>query len=341
MNKIGIASVAAVVISGAAFAGYSDRNDNFIDGGNANVMGTFTGAQLAAMRGGVAQRNTSLYATNWTADSNGASYTVGNVATAVSAFGQGNWAYYCASGSGTAPSNYKINAARPTGTNPPTPGQALQITGSASSTAARYLYQDVSAQWAARNAGDNIAWVEYDQYMSSTASTSGNRTGGFLYGQNAAGTVGGMMTGMALEYGTTGAGTTTKQRSVFGYAYYTSGTSTGNFRFKLSEQALSSGGTSPLATSGGWTKQVMSWNQTTGQVNWYYSVDGGATYTGFYVNGSGAGLDVAEWDFYASQATGSTTANAIFGDFSVYATPAPGAAALVGLAGLMARRRRA
>jgi len=339
MNKIGIASVAAVVISGAAFAGFDSRNDQYIDGGNARVSGTFTSAQLAAMRSGVAQRNSSMYATNWTADSNGASYTAGNIASAASTYGQGNWAYYAASGTGTNPSNYKINAARPTGTNPPAPGQALQITGSNSSSVSRYLYQDLSSQWAARNAGDNIAWVEYDQYMSSTASSSGNRTGGFLYGQDSTGTIGGMMTGMALEYGTVG--TTTKQRSVFGYAYYTSGTSTGNYRFKLSDSALSGGGTSPLAVSGGWTKQVMSWDKTTGQVNWYYSVDGGATYTGFYVNGAGAGLDVAEWDFYATQATGTTTSNAIFGDFSVYATPAPGAAALVGLAGLMARRRRA
>jgi xanthosine utilization system XapX-like protein len=30
-----------------------------------------------------------------------------------------------------------------------------------------------------------------------------------------------------------------------------------------------------------------------------------------------------------------------YGDLNIYATPAPGAAALVGLAGLMARRRRA
>jgi len=339
MNKIGIASVAAVVISGAAFAGYSDRNENFIDGGNANVMGSFTGAQLAAMRSGVAQRNSSLYATNWTQDSNGASFTTGNIASAVSTLGQGGWAYYVASGSGTNPSNYKINAARPTGTNAPTPGQALQIGGAGSTTTSRYLYQDLTSQWAARTAGDDIAWVEYDQYMSSASSTSGNRTGGFLFGADSTGTIGGMMTGMTLEYGTVG--TTTKQRSVFGYAYYTSGTTTGNYRFKLSDQALSSGGTSPLAVSGGWTKQVMSWNKTTGQVNWYYSVDGGANYTGFFVNGAGAGLDVAEWDFYASMATGTTAANAIFADFTTYATPAPGAAALVGLAGLMARRRRA
>ena len=336
MNKIGIASVAAVVISGAAFAGYSDRSENFIDGGDAKLMGTFTGAQIAAMQAG--KRDTSMYATNWTDDSNGASYTAGNIASAVSTFGQGNWAYYSTS-TGTNPSNYKINAARPTGLYAPPAGQALQITGAASTTASRYLYQDLAAQWSARNAGDNTAWVQYDAYMSSATSSSGDRTGGFLYGQDSTGTIGGMMAGMAMEYGTVG--TTTKQRSVFGYAYYTSGTATGNYRFKLSEQALSSGGTSPLAVSGGWTKFAMNWNKTTGQANWYYSVDGGATYTGFYVNGAGAGLDVAEWDFYATQASGTTTANAIFGDFSVYATPAPGAAALVGLAGLMARRRRA
>ena len=331
MNKIGLASVAVMALTAVASADY--RTDNFIDGGEARMMGTITGAQLAQMRG-ASQRNTSLYATNWTNDSNGATFTAGNVATANVTPGQGGWAYY-ATGAGTNPSNYKINAGSPAGRT----GQKLQITGSNSTTASRYLYQDVSAQWAARNAGDNICWVEYDQYMSSTASTSDNRNGGYLLGLNAAGTVGGMMTGMTMEYGT--AGTSTKQRSVFGYAYYTSGTTTGNYRFKLSEQALSGGGTSPLAVSGGWTKFAMSWNQTTGECNWYYSVDNGATYTGFYVMGSGAGLDIYEWDFYAQQATGTTTANAIFGDFQIYATPAPGAAALVGLAGLMARRRRA
>ena len=332
MNKIGLASVAVMALT--AVAGADFRSDNYIDGGDARVMGTFTGAQLAAMRS-AGQRNTSLYSTNWTSDSNGATFTAGNIASAVGALGQGGWAYWCSGGNGTAPTNYKINAGSPPGRT----GQAMQITGANSTSQSRYLYQDVSAQWAARNAGDNIAWVEYDAFMSSASSTSGNRTGGFLYGQNGAGTVGGMMTGMAMEYGT--AGTSTKQRSVFGYAYYTSGTTTANYRFKLSEQALSSGGTSPLAVSGGWTKLAMSWNQATGQVFWYYSVDNGANYTGFYVNGAGAGLDVYEWDFYASQATGTTTANAIYGDFSIYATPAPGAAALIGLAGLMARRRRA
>ncbi|NBQ15886.1 MAG: hypothetical protein EBU31_15060, partial [Proteobacteria bacterium] len=234
-------------------------------------------------------------------------------------YGQGNWAYYSTS-TGTNPSNYKINAARPTGLYGPPAGQALQIKGAASTTASRYLYQDVSEQWAVRDAGVNIVWIAYDAYMSSATSSSGNRTGGYLFGTDSTGTVGGMMVGMAMEYGTVG--TSTKQRSVFGYAYYTSGTSTGNYRFKLSEQALSSGGTSPLAASGGWTKFAMNWNKVTGQVNWYYSVDGGATYTGFYVNGAGAGLDnFMEWDFYAQQASGTTTANAIFGDFWVFATP--------------------
>ncbi|MFM7806891.1 MAG: hypothetical protein ACKPEA_03040 [Planctomycetota bacterium] len=331
MNKIGLASVAVMALTAVASADY--RTDNFIDGGEARMMGTITGAQLAAMRG-QSERNTSMYSTNWTNDSNGATFTAGNIAPANITPGQGGWAYYAASGAGTNPSNYKINAGSPAGRT----GQKLQITGPTTTTA-RYVYQDVSAQWAARNAGDNICWVEYDAFMSSASSTSGNRTGGYLYGQNAAATAGGMMTGMLMEYGTSG--TSTKQRSVFGLAYYTSGTTTGNYRFKLSEQALSGGGTSPLATSGGWTKFAMSFNQNNGEVNWFYSVDDGATYTGFYVNGSGTGMDVFEWDFYATNAAGTTSANSIFGDFTVYATPAPGAAALVGLAGLMARRRRA
>jgi hypothetical protein len=325
MNKIGLASVAVMALTAVASADY--RSDNFIDGGEARLMGSFTGAQLAAMRG-VTNRATSLYSTNWTTDSNGATFTAGNIG------GQGGWLTYAASGAGTNPSNYKINAGSPPGRT----GQAFQITGPTNTTA-RYAYQDVSAQWAARNAGDNICWVEYDAFLSSAASTSGNRTGGFLYAQNAAGTAGGMATGMLMEYGTSG--TSTKQRSVFGLAYYANGTTLGNFRFKLSEQALSGGGTSPLAVSGGWTNYAMSFNQNTGEVNWFYSVDNGANYTGFFVMGAATGMDVLEWDFYASNGAGSTSANSIFGDFEVYATPAPGAAALVGLAGLMARRRRA
>jgi len=336
MNKIGLASVATVVLSGSAMADWrSDLHANVIDGGEARMIGTFTRAQLDAMRG-TAAKNTSMYSTNWTNDSNGASYTVGNVSTTIAgtAAGQGGWYTYSSgtTGNNTALSNYKIAAGRPGGQA----GQGLQITGSSTSTGSRFMYQDLAAQWAARNAGDNIVWAEYTQFCASASSTSGNRAGTAMY--DTTGTK--FLAGMAVEMGTLG--TSTTQRSVYGYANYLSGTTLGNFRFKLSDQALSSGGTSPKALSGGWTYFATSFNKTTGEVLWYYSVDGGANYTAFYVNGAAAGSDLQEFDYYTSTTSGSTVGVTVnYGDLSIYATPAPGAAALVGLAGLMARRRRA
>jgi hypothetical protein len=248
--------------------------------------------------------------------------------------GQGGWYTYSSgtTGNNTAVSNYKIAAGRPGGQT----GQGLQITGSNTSTGSRFMYQDLSAQWAARNAGDNIFWAEYSQFCASASSTSGNRAGSAVY--NTTGTK--FLCGMAVEMGTLG--TSTSQRSVFGYANYLNGSTTGNFRFKLSDQTLTDGSISPKATSGGWTYFATSFNKTTGEVLFYYSVDGGANYTGFFVPGAAAGEDVLEFDYYTSTTSGSTAGVTVnYGDLNIYATPAPGAAALVGLAGLMARRRRA
>jgi hypothetical protein len=337
MNKIGLASVAAVVLSGTAMANGFDRDalhNNVIDGGEARMIGTFSRAQLDAMRG-VAAKNTSLYSGNWTSDSNGASYTVGNISTGVGGVqGQGGWYTYSSgtTGNNTAASNYKIAAGRPAGQA----GQGLQITGSNTSSGSRFMYQDLSAQWAARNAGDNIFWAEYSQFCASASSTSGNRAGTAVY--NTTGTK--FLCGMAVEMGTLG--TSTTQRSVFGYANYLVGSATGNYRFKLSDQTLTDGSVSPKALSGGYTYFATSFNKTTGEVLFYYSIDGGANYTGFFVPGAAAGEDVLEFDYYTATTSGNTAGVTVnYGDLSIYATPAPGAAALVGLAGLMARRRRA
>jgi hypothetical protein len=129
---------------------------------------------------------------------------------------------------------------------------------------------------------------------------------------------------------------------VFGYANYLNGSTTGNFRFKLSDQTLSDGSVSQKAVSGGYTYFATSFNKTTGEVLFYYSIDGGANYTGFFVPGAAAGEDVLEFDWYTTTTSGNTVGVTVnYGDLNIYATPAPGAAALVGLAGLMARRRRA
>ena len=100
MFQIGFACAASVALAGSAMAGIKTE-PSYIDGGEAKFIGTFTGAQLAAMQG-PARRDTNMYSTNWSTDSAGASFTAGNIASATSALGQGNWAYYCGSEIGRA-----------------------------------------------------------------------------------------------------------------------------------------------------------------------------------------------------------------------------------------------
>ena len=330
MNKFGIATVAVMALTGAVSADFrTDAVDGAIDGTHLlRRMGSFSKSQLNAMRG-VSQKASSLYGVNWDNDSNGASYATGNLSTAVGAPGQGGWTTY-ATGTGTNMSNYKINAARPAGSAAGSGVKAFQMTSSSTATGGRYAYQDLSSQWAARNAGDNIFWTEYQSYFSASQ-TSLARTGNIAFDNTGSKILSGM-------YTQTGASTssTNARGTVFGFANYNNAGTVGNYVFNLSA------GGGPVAAAGGWTDYAYNFNQTTGRVEWFLSVDGGANYTGFYVDGAAAGSDVLETDFYSSAGTGNAAAgNMIFGEMSAYATPAPGAAALVGLAGLMARRRRA
>jgi hypothetical protein len=339
MIKIGISSLAAVVLSGSAFAGYQGTVGNFLDGGVGRSMGTFTGAQLAAMRGGSAGSGL-MYSTNWNTDTNGATYTPGNIGTTPKTAGQGNWRYSPAGVTGTHPDNYTILAGRPAGSSSPN-AQAFQMTGADSTSYQRNVEQNLASQWATRTAGDDTCWSAYEGYMGSTQSNSGNRNGGVLRSSTGAALVG-MMSEFGTNYGGS-ADASTVQNAVYGYAYATINGVTENYRYLLSGQATGSNDISPispLSNAGGWTKYLMNWNQTTGVVYWYYSVDGGANYYGYYVDGAGASQDVALWHWESHQATGITSANAIYGDLTVSTVPAPGAAVVLGITSLLVGRRR-
>ena len=329
MNKFGIATVAVMALTGAVSADFrTDAVEGAIDGTHLlRSMGSFSKSQLNAMRG-VSQKASALYSVNWDTDSNGATYSTGNISTANLTPGQGGWITY-ASGSGTNMSNYKINAGRPAGSTAGSGVKALQMT-STSTSGARFLYQDLSSQWAARNAGDNIFWGEYQSYFAASQ-TSIQRAGNIAYDTTGSKILSGM-------YTQTGASTasTVARGSVFGFANYNNGGTVNNFVFNLSA------GGGPVANVAGWTNYAYNFNKTSGRVEWFLSTDGGANYTGFYVDGAAAGSNVLETDYYSAAATGNEAAGSmIFGAANFYATPAPGAAALVGLAGLMARRRRA
>jgi len=318
-----LVSLAAVILTGSAMA----AQDAPKYGGAATKIGNFSGAQFEAMKSGrLESAPSAIYSTNWTSDSNGASYTIANVGTSTTgtAPGQGGWYTYSSGGTST---SYKIINSSTLGRT----GQGAYVTNSGSTSAYKFMYQDMSAQWAARNAGDNLLWAAWDQYASATASTSANMGGASLYSGNYQ-----ILGGMGMAYGSGISGYA--QRSVFGLANYNSSGTIGNYFFDLSDGTAAA----PTAQSGGYTKYATSFNQTTGEVNWFYSVDHGANYTGFFVMGAAAGADLLELDLEMSNfgATTNAAAAANYGDLAVYATPTPGALALVGLAGLVARRRR-
>ena len=100
MNKFGIATVAVMALTGAVSADFrTDAVEGAIDGTHLlRRMGSFSKSQLNAMRG-VSQKASALYSVNWDTDSNGATYSAGNLSTAVGTPGQGGWNTY-ATGTG-------------------------------------------------------------------------------------------------------------------------------------------------------------------------------------------------------------------------------------------------
>ena len=84
-----------------------------------------------------------------------------------------------------------------------------------------------------------------------------------------------------------------------------------------------------------WTTMTTTWDSDTGR----FQVFMGST--GFYVDGAAAGSTADETDFYSTRNGGTVAGTAFFDNLEVgTTTPAPGALALLGVAGLVGGRRR-
>ena len=323
MNKIGIAALATAVISASAAA--KDTSTIEVNLGS-NFKG-YLGSNLTLDQlTGARAKNTSLYQTNWSG------FTVGSV------IGQDLWTNY-----GGAETDFNINATR-TGF----PGmQSLRITGSSTN---RFLYRDLTTEWDNRAAGENIINAEFSIYRGAN-STVRSRAGNTTYMLQGDGSTSGSVffgaMGWRMDMGTGGTGSTAyAQGRLAGVGYFTAAAAQATFGSTATAGTYSfTFGTSvPNVAQSTWVNFFTSRNLTTGELILAYSTNGGTSFTGFTLNAGivttpNPTIQLVETDYVTSGA-GSGTNISQFGDLAVYTTPAPGAAALLGLAGLVSRRRR-
>jgi len=317
--KISLSLISVGMIAAAASAGTIESIDS---GLSATYKGVISAAEMASIKNPTNKEAAYavMYNTNW-----GSPYVAGNLV------GQQSWTIY-----GTAPaSSFKVNASSPvTATNSHT-GPSMTMKGGTTSTAMYDIYLDTSAAYAAQSGPGQLLWLENDMFRgaNSTVTTAAPS----IY---------------AVAFDTSYA----QCNSGFKFNSYT-GAAVGLGSFKNSSGVITFYGftlpvtstTSYAATENNWTKQASSYNVDTGEVSWYLSKDNGATYSAWsYGAGTSAAVAVAgrgagEVDFYTSNTATAVAQTTTWANSAQYTTlvPAPGAVALLGLAGIAARRRRA
>ncbi|RLS27957.1 MAG: hypothetical protein DWH75_00525, partial [Planctomycetota bacterium] len=116
---------------------------------------------------------------------------------------------------------------------------------------------------------------------------------------------------------------------------YNNAGTVGNFSFST--------GTSGILARNTWYTFQYTFNSTTGRTTAGFSSDGGVNFTSFFVDGAAAGTLADEYDLIGSVNLGTAAQGTTLGfydNINAYTSPAPGAIALLGLAGFMSRRRR-
>ena len=246
--------------------------------------------------------------------------TIGNLAsdtTGVTA-GQGGW-YIFGSPATYAQIVADPNAANTNGTVAHNGGQVLQ------GTSTRFTWNDdVFNTMGSNPAGNNLFVMTYDFYMDGPSANSTNRYGNYLYDT----------TGTKIIAGCTMQNNTGQ---FYLLSNYNNAGTIGNFSFST--------GTSGILARNTWYTFQYSFNSTTGRVTAGFKAFGAASFTEFFVDGAAAGSVAGEYDLIGSvNAAAAGTSTLGFYDnieaFTTVGVPAPGAIALLGLAGLAGRRRR-
>lgn len=323
--KISLSLISVGMIAAAASAGTVESIDS---GMSATYKGVISAAQMDLIKNPTNKE--AAYAVMYNTNNWGSPYVAGNISTTVGAPGQQGWVQY-----GGATSSFKVNATSPvTATNSHT-GPSMTMKGGTTSTAFYDLYLDTSAAYAAQAGPGQLLWLENDMYRGANSTLT-----------SAAPSI------YAVAFDSTYA----QCNSGFKFNSYTGATS-GLGSFLNSSGVITFYGftlpvtstTNYAAAASNWTKQASSYNVDTGEVSWYLSADNGATYSAWsYGAGTSAAVAVAgrgagEVDFYTANSATAVAQSTTWANSAQYTTlvPAPGAVALLGLAGIAARRRRA
>jgi hypothetical protein len=318
--KISLSLISVGMIAAAASAGRVEAIDS---GLSATYKGVITAAQLDLIKNPTNKEAAYAYmydTNNWASP-----YVAGNISTTtVGAPGQGGWIQY-----GGATSSFKVNASSPvTATNSHT-GPSMTMKGGISSSAYHDLYLYTDAAYAAQAGPGQILWLENDMYRGANSTVTTAAPG--IYS-------------VAFD-------TTFQCNSGFKINSYTGAVSglgsylntSGVITFYAF--TLSTAGVAFKAAASNWTKQASSYNVDTGETSWYLSSDNGVSYSAWTAGTTGAvaGRGALEVDFYTSNAATAVAQSTTWANSAQFTTlvPAPGAVALLGLAGIAARRRRA
>jgi hypothetical protein len=203
-------------------------------------------------------------------------------------------------------------------------GNAMKFdSGTGATQSPRYAWSpSFGTQFAAdAAAGNNVLVAQTSMYMAS-GSTSTARQGMVAYDNSGAK----ILTGFYVQANT---------GLVYLLANYNNAGTIGNYAFNL--------GTGAVLSRNTWYRFAVTFDITTGRAQAGYSTDGGANYNLWFVDGAAAGTLVDEFDLIGSANSGTAAQGQTIGyydNINVIATPAPGALALLAVAGLMGSRRR-
>jgi len=217
-------------------------------------------------------------------------------------------------------------------------GKALQGAWGTNTAAGSYsyLYQDnAGSGYQGFTAGRGVEADFKLQRFSNTVSTNKGQTQLRTYD------VSGTQTTIGFIIDNYATGT---NASIRGLAYLNTGTaaSTGTYAFTLA--------TGSAVTQAGTHSYYTQYDNTTGIVYWGWDAALGTASTNFYFDPTASGyigaanqVGVSEVDFLNNRNSSTTAGSQNLDNIAFYAfdVPAPGAAALLGLAGIVARRRRA